>query len=81
VLRSAARVSAVILHKAEWCAALQSQKPSYGERRAESVIRIGGPHLPAGFLLTVRQLARLPPIAALFAKPPFGGCRKRLRFF
>ncbi len=50
-------VSAVILHKTECWPALQSQKPSNGKRRAEPVIWIGGPCLPAGFFLTVRQLA------------------------
>src|SRR6266496_2195353 len=87
-LRSAANVSAVILHKAEWRAALRSPRPaSHGEGRAVSiarsngsVVRIGGPRPPAGFLLSVRQLARLQRIAALFIDPLVGDCRKRLRF-
>jgi hypothetical protein len=60
--------------------ALQSQKPSNGERRAEPVIWIGGPCLSARLLLTVRQLARLHRVASLSFRPFFGDCRKRLRF-
>src|SRR6266536_1051725 len=88
VLRNAASVSAVILHKAEWRAALRSPSlSSHVERRAVciarsngSVVRIGGPRPPAGFLLSMRQLARLQRIAALFIDPLVGDCRKRLRF-
>lgn len=79
MLRSATCVSAVIIHKAEGWAALQSQKPSDSERRNESVMRIGGPRLAAGFLLSMCQLARLQRIAPLFANPLFGNSRKRLR--
>ena len=66
MLRNAASVSAIILHKAEW--------------RDGSVVRMGGPRAPADFLLSVRQFARLHRIAALFINPLVGDCRRRLRF-